>query len=59
MRADEEVAPSVIPGLEDKVIDIEDVEEAQKYLEQNDELARANEQLLEQQKQVEERTANI
>ncbi len=59
MREDEEVAPSVIPGLEDKVIDIEDVEEAQKYLEQNDELARANEQLLEQQKQVEERTANI
>ena len=51
--------PSVIPGLENQVIDIEDVEEAQKYLEQNDELAKANEQLLEQQKQVEERTANI
>ncbi len=56
---EDEVAPSVIPGLEDKVVNIEDVEEAQKYLEQNDELARANQQLLEQQKQVEERTANI
>ncbi|MBR6688885.1 MAG: hypothetical protein IKL68_02585 [Clostridia bacterium] len=57
--ADEEVTPSVIPGLEDKVVNIEDVEEAQKYLEQNDELARANEELLRQQKQVEERTADI
>ncbi len=51
--------PSVIPGLENSVVNLEDVEEAQKYLEQDKELREANQQLIEQQKQVEERTANI
>lgn len=55
----EEKTPSVIPGLENKVVNIEDVEAAQKYLEQDAELRRANEQLIYQQEQVEERTANI
>ena len=51
--------PSVIPGLENSVVNLEDVEEAQKYLEQDKELREANQQLIDQQRQVYERTANI
>ena len=56
---EEERTPSVIPGLENSVVNLDDVEEAQKYLEQDKQLSEANQQLIEQQKQVEERTADI
>lgn len=51
--------PSVIPGLENSVVNLEDPEEAQKYLDQDKELREANQQLIDQQRQVYERTANI